>query len=98
MNPSRRNILKQLLVGVGASVVLPANGTLSPSSQPKFYQAEEFELLSRLSDLIIPATDTPGALEAQVPPTSMHYLVNGRTVKHSRRKGIVASPSRRTLG
>jgi hypothetical protein len=35
--------------------------------KPAFFGAVEYELLSRLADLIIPATDTPGAIGAGVP-------------------------------
>jgi gluconate 2-dehydrogenase gamma chain len=35
--------------------------------EPTFFGAVEYELLSRLADLIIPATDTPGAIGAGVP-------------------------------
>ena len=34
---------------------------------PKFFSEPEWKLVSRLADLIIPATDTPGALAAGVP-------------------------------
>ncbi|MBM3795920.1 MAG: gluconate 2-dehydrogenase subunit 3 family protein [Acidobacteria bacterium] len=36
-------------------------------TQPEFFTAEEFALVSRMADLIIPATSTPGALAAGVP-------------------------------
>jgi hypothetical protein len=34
---------------------------------PKFFSADEFETLSRVTELIIPTTDTPGAIGAGVP-------------------------------
>jgi len=34
---------------------------------PKFFSADEFETLSRITELIIPKTDTPGAIGAGVP-------------------------------
>src|ERR1700680_759997 len=34
---------------------------------PKFFTGDEFETLSRITELIIPATDTPGAIGAGVP-------------------------------
>jgi hypothetical protein len=34
---------------------------------PKFFSGDEFEMLSRITELIIPTTDTPGAIGAGVP-------------------------------
>ena len=34
---------------------------------PQFFSTEEFETLSRITELIIPTTDTPGAIGAGVP-------------------------------
>lgn len=34
---------------------------------PKFFNADEFKIVSRVADLIIPETDTPGAIKAGVP-------------------------------
>jgi gluconate 2-dehydrogenase gamma chain len=35
--------------------------------EPRFFTQTEFESISRVADLIIPATDTPGAIAAGVP-------------------------------
>jgi gluconate 2-dehydrogenase gamma chain len=42
---------------------------------PKFFTATEYETLSRLADLIIPPTDTPGAVAAGV-PEYIDYVVH----------------------
>ncbi len=36
-------------------------------TQPQFFGKSDFATISRIVDLIIPATDTPGALAAGVP-------------------------------
>ena len=44
-----------------------AQSPASPPYQPAFFTAAEYSMLSRLTDVIIPATDTPGASAAGVP-------------------------------
>lgn len=44
--------------------------------QPQFFSYQELSLLSELADLIIPATDTPGASEAGVHVFIDSYLLN----------------------
>ena len=46
----------------GASLIQPAAGVY----QPRFFSAEEYATLERLTDLIIPTDSTPGAREAGV--------------------------------
>jgi gluconate 2-dehydrogenase gamma chain len=43
--------------------IRPAAGPYTP----KFFTASEYKLVSRIADLIIPNTDTPGAVAAGVP-------------------------------
>ena len=38
-----------------------------PDTQPRFFNATDFATISRIADLIIPETDTPGAVGAGVP-------------------------------
>jgi gluconate 2-dehydrogenase gamma chain len=47
----------------GAGPAVPRATAYTPS----FFGAVEYQLISRLTDLIIPATDTPGAIGAGVP-------------------------------
>lgn len=70
---SRRNAIRTLVVSVGGSSLLGACGgqavleALSPGEAPRFYSPREWDVLSRVSDLLLPRTDTPGAVDAGVP-------------------------------
>ena len=71
---TRRQALKAALLLVGGSVTTAQMGLLSSSfaamekeSQPQFFNADQYPALARICDLIIPETDTPGALTAGVP-------------------------------
>lgn len=70
---SRRDVIKHMVVTVGGSTLLGACGgrvaldTLAPTERPRFYTDREMALLSRVSDLLLPRTETPGALDVQVP-------------------------------
>ena len=55
--------------------VHPTAGAASEYREPKFFTPEEFKTVTRLADLIIPATSTPGAVGAGV-PGSIDYVVN----------------------
>ena len=76
---SRRHLLQGLLVSVGAIATTACTQKFAQvvavsSEQNKegqqtfsFYNPDEYQLVERLSDIIIPTTDTPGALQAGVP-------------------------------
>ncbi len=70
---TRREVLQGLIVSIGGAAALTACGGVAdvgstrPGSTGRFYTAEEMALVSRLSDLIIPRTETPGALDVNVP-------------------------------
>lgn len=55
--------------------VHPAAGAQSGYGPPKFFTHDEFAMVSRIADLIIPKTGTPGAVEAGV-PEYIDYVVN----------------------
>jgi hypothetical protein len=79
--PGRRNALK-IISAIGATCAYPyASDELyaqtvehhhetpppAPLPKPTFFSEEELRLISRVADLIIPETDTPGAVSAGVP-------------------------------
>jgi hypothetical protein len=70
---TRREVLKGIIVSIGGATLLHACGgnvSIAPSGygQPlRFYRQRELAMISRLADLIIPRTETPGALDAKVP-------------------------------
>ena len=70
---SRRHAIKSLVISVGGSALFSACGgrgvlaVLTPSASPRFYSEREMAVLSRVSDLLLPRTETPGALDAHVP-------------------------------
>lgn len=82
MSETRRETLK-ILGAIGATCAfpfpadelygqhVPVKGARPAAAraayQPAFFGAVEYQLVSRLADLIIPATDTPGAIGAGVP-------------------------------
>jgi len=45
----------------------PSSASIPARAGTRFFNAHDFETISRISELIIPASDTPGAIEAGVP-------------------------------
>ena len=66
----RREVLQDLIVSIGGASLLNAcsgAARVVPSSSMRVYSEQELALVSRISDLLIPRTDTPGALDVNVP-------------------------------
>ena len=68
---TRREILQGLIVSIGGSSLLTACdgfAKIAPTvdGELRFYSSEEIELVTKISDLIIPRTDTPGASDVNV--------------------------------
>ena len=69
---TRREVLQGLIVSIGGATALTACGGVAnvlstrPGSAARFYTSEEYALVTRISDLIIPRTETPGAVDANV--------------------------------
>jgi hypothetical protein len=55
------------LVGGAAALTRFSRGTSSQSDTGPVFSSDQFALLEQLSEVIIPATDTPGAIGAGVP-------------------------------
>jgi gluconate 2-dehydrogenase gamma chain len=75
----------------GQEHVHPApSGPVPPAGPftPKFFTESEIQLISRISDLIIPATDTPGALAAGVPQYIDSVAAANPTMQHQIRAGL----------
>ena len=53
----------------------PPAGPAATYGPPRFFTPQEFATVSRIADLIIPATDTPGAVQAGV-PAYIDYVVD----------------------
>jgi len=70
---TRREILQYLVISLGGTALLSSCGgnvnvVATPSGiDGRFYNEQEMALVARLSDLIIPQTETPGALDVNVP-------------------------------
>ena len=71
---TRRTAIKNAVALVGGTLTATQLGLLSESvaatiegAPPRFLNQEQHSMLSRVADLIIPETDTPGALGAGVP-------------------------------
>ena len=64
---NRRSLLRRTATIAGAAMVLPPLFSLGGCTSTPPTLADKMELISAISDRIIPATDTGGALVAKVP-------------------------------
>ncbi|MEO7651984.1 MAG: gluconate 2-dehydrogenase subunit 3 family protein [Bryobacteraceae bacterium] len=87
------------LFGQHVHVAAPLAAAKGPYT-PKFFHAAEYAMLSRITDLIIPKTETPGAVEAGVPEyiDAIVHVNTGQRTKF--RKGLewMDRESRRRFG
>ena len=70
---TRRTAIRNAAVLIGGAISATELGLLESAlaatgveSQPKFLSSEQLRMVERIADLIIPETDTPGAVEAGV--------------------------------
>ena len=76
----RRKALKNIGTGFGAIAVTPTLVSLFQSCQsaatyaPAYFSSSDFEKISNLMELIIPATDIPGAIELKLPEFTDGYI------------------------
>jgi len=69
---TRREIVKALIAAVGGASLLNSAGsvaavTVSDGGNWRYFSVREGALVSRLSDLFLPRTETPGAVDVGVP-------------------------------
>ncbi len=78
----------------GALQIKPATYKL------QFFSAEEYALVERLTDLIIPSDETPGAREAGVAEFVDHMIAHDRGQQYKYRTGLtwLNAHAERTLG
>jgi hypothetical protein len=82
---NRREVLKTTALVLGTAVspscrrALEVGVDLAAPPRGGALSAEQQQAIAALAELIIPATDTPGALEAQVPDFIHHMVVDWYT-------------------
>ena len=76
----RRKALGNIGQGIGTIIVTPSIVSIfqrcqsSKTFNPTFFIAEDFNLISRLMEIIIPKTDIPGAIELKLPEFVDNYI------------------------
>jgi hypothetical protein len=64
-NMDRREVMKALALSPAMAPLFPVAAQVASTYTPKFFSADELELVATLGDLILPQTETPGAREAK---------------------------------
>ena len=76
----RRKALRNIGQGIGTIIVTPSIVSIfqrcqsSQTFNPTFFKSEDFNLISRLMEIIIPKTDIPGAIELKLPEFVDNYI------------------------
>ncbi len=76
----RRKALGSIGKGIGTIIVTPSIVSIfqrcqsSKTFNPTFFKSEDFNLISRLMEIIIPKTDIPGAIELKLPEFVDNYI------------------------
>lgn len=93
----RRKVLKKIGYGSGAIIVSPQILNILNSCQssenknlPIFFNTIQFQIISKIMELIIPKTDTPGSNELMLPEFLDNYIdvVMSQSDKDNLSKGI----------
>ncbi len=97
---NRREVLQRSAVVLGYALTGPVVAGLMQGCKakpqlnykPQFFNEDQAALISELSEVIIPKTDTPGAIEAGVPAfiDGMLYEVYPKEAKENFMKGLTA--------
>lgn len=91
----RRKAIKNIGTGIGAITLTPSIAAIFQSCQsstgytPVFISKKDFNSISQIMELIIPTTDTPGAIELKLPEFLDAYVdaVWSQDLKDSFSKG-----------
>lgn len=100
---TRREVLQGLIISIGGGTLLSAcEGVArvipSDSRRMRFYSEREAALVARISDLVIPRTDTPGALDVNVPGFLDALMVDWANAQTKRNRRIELGELERLLG
>lgn len=71
---NRRNFLRGSSIAMGAffssqTLLALADSVATPTATPTFLNKDDFLMMSQLCEIVMPRTDTPGALDVGVPNT-----------------------------